>query len=1578
MSTYTDLHNRVQESINVDYVTRKTPQKVILANKENEYYGTFHGQVDIENIDVNGGTISGVTIQDAVLSGVQLCAVDGLNIDLGDYVKKDEIDELCTRFDTLERDASQAARDAASALVSARAAFDGIGTYKDSVESKIDGIRTEVNNIDTALTNGINQQLEATKTEVNSVVGSLCTMITGQGGVNERIEGKDTVRDREIADASLSTNLKIAYEAADSMLCTNVLCALDTSNLALCAGLSTMIDTERELRENDDTKICTLVTGFIDNKINTETERRTAADTYISGAVDTANSDISDLSDALTDEVQNRATADQNVLQSAMLSLDTEIAKRHDDDQFLSGQLDSEVANRTLAINQLNSNLTDLISGISSEITCKVEGEIYRSTNEDARINQKIDNVSAASLESDNAIVDTLCETSTLLDNSILATKNDVLSTLEHDRHYLIQTENGNTCPLKADDMAVNIFDINLPDGRLIYHDEVNGVDVPVAQVNILNANPLRLNVRTYDGITNKSIASAIVQNTSYTFSDDHTATFMSGKGYDLKYEAGTTWKDSRFWLDPVVNEFFNIKVGEQVVGKVFDAEVEYNENNQPSRIVSGVYTIDIDDSVLSVFNDGFTRVPFNDSSMSSYSRQPNKITYNGDNTFKFEYNLDNRRYISIEDVLGFSSLEFGRIYDHIGLGLTSEIESGIDYDEGEISKIRVVATLSNYLPDTYTVNLRREQDFTAILASGVQDPLNGKTYNYYLKADVDGSRAKFTAYKAARMYKYAFTYRDFDTPNDEEKTSYITPLLYNKTIADVGGDFPTASVDLTKAPIWVDFKKTYTLVKNGFADEWIYHKSNDDGSFIEIKYNLLKLFITEATPGAHVVARHEYDVGIQAIESSSSDVIDLFQSEELDISTYPESAGIAESTFPAAIDLIPRTSGAVVHQLTFDTEHSDKIDIVVPDKIDYGAGNQISREFMVVLRLKNNNQTELATTPVEINFINSLGQDVTFYNGSHTDYFLAKNKWTTLQLNEIRSNIFILNDIDQNEDKLKFDWLKNAIETEAQTRTDQYSELTNYNNTLSGYLGEVIQNAANAHEQAALSISTNYQNINTISGNLATSASTLEQKINTDIGSLSAELSGALSDSIRFKGNVLLKDDYDEHETHNHMSALLKTCTGFAANSSLKRGFTFRCAEGNQAFAEITENGTDILDIDENDYLILKCDCILSDTTIDDFEIVKDFSHWIEALSNASDNKYFILSADNTATGSNTFNDAKVIELSASAAKAQALSANVLSAASITAETKLSATSADISTLSGNVVSATALTASSISSQTNNFVSVEAENMSANNISAEKETMQSAYVSALSATALSAASLEADALTAKNISATTALSATKADIATLSGSTVSANALTAVNLSGQTNNFVSATATNLTATSANISSLTVVNQAISNLTADKLTANLLKTPVSAEIEKLSGNIAFIKSLTATSLSTSSISAVNSQANNLTATAACMSALSVPTFEKIFDVATTSSLADNISSLTSDIDSLSNGLTTVVSAVNDALLSNQTITETQPVTQGHTQRTMVVSKLVLVDEVNFNKYTLTIRNGALNIDKITA
>jgi hypothetical protein len=166
----------------------------------------------------------------------------------------------------------------------------------------------------------------------------------------------------------------------------------------------------------------------------------------------------------------------------------------------------------------------------------------------------------------------------------------------------------------------------------------------------------------------------------------------MEGKNYELKYEAGNTWKESRFWLDPVANEFFNIKYGEQVIGKVYDAELAYDEHNQLTGIISGKYSFDMNDSILSVFNK-FSRLPFEyGTELSVQNIAPDRITYDGV-SFKLERNLDSRMFISLVDATpGATGAEFGRIYDHIGFGLEAENEHGIDYDDGEISKIRVVS----------------------------------------------------------------------------------------------------------------------------------------------------------------------------------------------------------------------------------------------------------------------------------------------------------------------------------------------------------------------------------------------------------------------------------------------------------------------------------------------------------------------------------------------------------------------------------------------------------------------------------------------------------------------------------------------------------------------------------------------------------------------------------------------------------------------------------------------------------------------------------------------------------------------
>lgn len=69
MSTYTDLHNKLKETIVVDYKTRETNQAVKMLNSLNEFWGTFRGKVVAEETLLSGTTLSGVTIVDSTLSG---------------------------------------------------------------------------------------------------------------------------------------------------------------------------------------------------------------------------------------------------------------------------------------------------------------------------------------------------------------------------------------------------------------------------------------------------------------------------------------------------------------------------------------------------------------------------------------------------------------------------------------------------------------------------------------------------------------------------------------------------------------------------------------------------------------------------------------------------------------------------------------------------------------------------------------------------------------------------------------------------------------------------------------------------------------------------------------------------------------------------------------------------------------------------------------------------------------------------------------------------------------------------------------------------------------------------------------------------------------------------------------------------------------------------------------------------------------------------------------------------------------------------------------------------------------------
>ena len=62
MNTYTDLKNKLKETINVDYRDRVTTQEVKFYNEANEYYGKFKGTIEIKDSELCNVTIYNPTL----------------------------------------------------------------------------------------------------------------------------------------------------------------------------------------------------------------------------------------------------------------------------------------------------------------------------------------------------------------------------------------------------------------------------------------------------------------------------------------------------------------------------------------------------------------------------------------------------------------------------------------------------------------------------------------------------------------------------------------------------------------------------------------------------------------------------------------------------------------------------------------------------------------------------------------------------------------------------------------------------------------------------------------------------------------------------------------------------------------------------------------------------------------------------------------------------------------------------------------------------------------------------------------------------------------------------------------------------------------------------------------------------------------------------------------------------------------------------------------------------------------------------------------------------------------------------
>jgi hypothetical protein len=125
MATYTDLHNRVKENITVDYNSRITPQAVRFLNENNEYWGTLKGNISAEDINIDGGTLKNVKLENIELCGSVVLG----EVDISRVAK--DIKQLSLDFEDTKQEHNIFKKDIGYISGS-------VDTIKDELENKID------------------------------------------------------------------------------------------------------------------------------------------------------------------------------------------------------------------------------------------------------------------------------------------------------------------------------------------------------------------------------------------------------------------------------------------------------------------------------------------------------------------------------------------------------------------------------------------------------------------------------------------------------------------------------------------------------------------------------------------------------------------------------------------------------------------------------------------------------------------------------------------------------------------------------------------------------------------------------------------------------------------------------------------------------------------------------------------------------------------------------------------------------------------------------------------------------------------------------------------------------------------------------------------------------------------------------------------------------------------------------------------------------------------------------------------------------------------------------------------------
>ena len=119
MSTYTDLHTRRRETLTIlrqpgSIDDGLTPQRVIFANPENIYEGTFKGRIDAVDVKLSAVTLTDATINNGTIKDASIYS-DGRKVKVSELTS--DIAEISGKVDGAIEEISSTVMDALSGEV---------------------------------------------------------------------------------------------------------------------------------------------------------------------------------------------------------------------------------------------------------------------------------------------------------------------------------------------------------------------------------------------------------------------------------------------------------------------------------------------------------------------------------------------------------------------------------------------------------------------------------------------------------------------------------------------------------------------------------------------------------------------------------------------------------------------------------------------------------------------------------------------------------------------------------------------------------------------------------------------------------------------------------------------------------------------------------------------------------------------------------------------------------------------------------------------------------------------------------------------------------------------------------------------------------------------------------------------------------------------------------------------------------------------------------------------------------------------------------------------------------------------